>query len=64
MYQVGHANDPYPDDPRFDDLNAAIAHAYHVCHGDRVMAVWKWDGANPTTVCLIYQGDIYERPRS
>jgi len=59
MYQVGRANDPDPNDPRFEDLAQAMAHARHECVGESVIGVWNWDGDHPIVVCLIYQGDVY-----
>jgi hypothetical protein len=63
MYQVGRANSPQSDDPTFgDDLAAAMAYARAWSEGNTVLAVWKWDYLDyAETVCLVYQGDVYER---
>lgn len=63
MYQVGRTNSPRSDDPMFgDDLAAAMAYAYELSIGDAAIAVWKWDDRDyAETVCLVYQGDVYER---
>lgn len=56
MYQVGHADSPNDDDPKFDNepdaLGAAIAQSWDDC----VIAVWLWDDkGNAETVCLVFQ---------
>jgi hypothetical protein len=60
MYQIGRAEDPDNDDPRYDTEAEAIDAAQHAATGDTVWAIWRYDSEeDPTTIYLVYQGDLW-----
>jgi hypothetical protein len=59
-YQVGRAERPEATDATFAAFDAALAHAKRESIGDYVIAVWQWAGDDAQTLCLVYQGDVYE----
>lgn len=58
-YQVGLAQQPQPDDPRFANETEATRAALALATGDQVYAVWMWNAESPETICLVYQGEAY-----
>jgi hypothetical protein len=59
MYQVGRAEHPTSDDPRYDTEAEALQVAKKSAVGDYVIAVWQWIEHEVETVYLVYQGDVW-----
>ena len=60
MYQIGRAERPAENDPRFDTEEAALAAARRQAVGDTVWAVWRWDTEDyAETLYLVYQGNVW-----
>jgi hypothetical protein len=61
--QVGSAQAPRPEDPKFDDMTAALkeAHAQNDVSPDTVIAIWRamGPGRAPVVEWLIYQSEAF-----
>lgn len=61
-FQIGRAERPESDDPRYETKATAIHDAQVCATGDFVYAVWEWiDDDRADVVCLVYGGDIYTK---
>lgn len=60
-YRVGKVNDPRPDDPTFDDWQAALAGAHALMDAsdwdNYVVAIWEGDDGYIAALC--YLGIVY-----
>lgn len=64
LYQVGIAEDPAKDDPRFRTIELAIKNArkWGDKYPDTVYAIWDVADIDTThVVYLLFQGDLYQK---
>lgn len=57
-YRIGKVQDPRPDDPTFDDWQAALSAAMDMSGQDTwVIAIWEENEGR--IAALVYQGGVY-----
>jgi len=58
-YSIGCPTSPREDDPRFDDLDEAIAAAVTHSYDDGVWAVAVWEDDSGELLALVYQQQVF-----
>ena len=61
QFQIGRAEQPHPNDPRFEREAEAMEAVLKAATGDAVWAVWWWCKGEAETLCLVYQGDVWRK---